>query len=187
MCAFGCAVAMRSSELVQAGKVAGESAWMSVVWRWGQSSITRKVRGTGSSEASGSKVEFAKRKETEATTVGFQSRGLFPLSHNLPLSACELVSRELARCERLGSLAPWARETWYPWCIGWQFRRLMKDFSDQVRPAWFGRAVPARSAGRSQLLVIVAQFLRSIKLYRQRTAVRERWTKGIWGKATILH
>ena len=68
---------------------------------------------------------------------------------------------------------PWLagrEKAWYPWCIGGQFRRLMKDLCDQVRPAWFGRAVPACSAGRSQLLVIVAQFLRSIKLYRWRTA-----------------
>ena len=48
----------------------------------------------------------------------------------------------------------------------------MKDLPDQVRPAWFGRAVPWCSAGRSELLVIVAQFLRSIKVYRQRTAVK---------------
>ena len=60
-CARGGVVALRSCELVQAGKVAGESAWKSVVRRWGQSSFTRKMRGTGSSEASGGKVKFAKR------------------------------------------------------------------------------------------------------------------------------
>ena len=53
--------------------------------------MAHSVDATGSSDVSGGNVESAKRAETEATTVGFQSGGLFPLSHNLPLSACELV------------------------------------------------------------------------------------------------